>query len=212
MKSFYKEAAPFFVSLALAPLLIGLISSYSLGLGIISFLIGLPMLAVTLLVGSAVWLTRGVNRMKEAGSRMEAFQYGAASPLMFVSVLLVAWPSLTFGQYVGNLSRLAVNYPHYERIIGKAQQQRTADGYVNDDGVEYSVDLGPPVRVAFNPAGMLDNWSAIIFDPTGEMLKADGFDPKTGKFHAPDRITKLFGGALVKCRRLWGDFLTCSFT
>lgn len=78
-------------------------------------------------------------------------------------------------------------------------------------GVGLNVDRGPPLRVAFNPEGMLDNWSGIVFDPTGEVMQADGFDA-SGRFRAPDRITKLFGGDLVSCRRLWGDYYDCSFT
>ena len=42
-------------------------------------------------------------------------------------------------------------------------------------------------------------------------MLADGFDEQ-GRFHAPDRITKIFGGDLVSCRWLWGDYYTCSFT
>lgn len=78
-------------------------------------------------------------------------------------------------------------------------------------GIAYAIDRGPPVRVAFHADGILDNWSAVVFDPTGEMLKADGWDAR-GKFRAPDRITRLFGGDLVACHRLWGDYLKCSFT
>jgi len=105
------------------------------------------------------------------------------------------------------------NQDRYALIIAKARKAHQAEWYAEDAaGVTYSVDMGPPVRVAFEPAGMLDNWSAIIYDPTGEMLLADGFDPETGKFRAPDSITKVFGGDLVSCKRLWGDYLTCSFT
>lgn len=58
---------------------------------------------------------------------------------------------------------------------------------------------------------MLNNWSAIVFDPTGKVTLADGFD-EDGNFSAPARITKLFGGDLVSCRSLWGDYYKCSFT
>lgn len=43
-------------------------------------------------------------------------------------------------------------------------------------------------------------------------MLADGFDPKTGKFVAPDRVTKVFGGDLVSCRHLWSSYYDCSFT
>lgn len=44
------------------------------------------------------------------------------------------------------------------------------------------------------------------------MMQADGFDPATGKFRAPDRVTKLFGGDLVWCRPLWRHYYECGFT
>jgi hypothetical protein len=59
---------------------------------------------------------------------------------------------------------------------------------------------------------MLDNWSGIIYDRTGDVMLAKGFDSTTGKFYAPDKVTKLFGGDLVGWRRLWGSYYSCSFT
>jgi hypothetical protein len=88
---------------------------------------------------------------------------------------------------------------------------RKPEWHAEQGGIIYNVDLGPPVRVAFHPEGMLDNWSGIIFDPTGEVMQADGFDAR-GNFVAPERITKLFGGDLVGCRHLWRDYYRCSFT
>ena len=106
---------------------------------------------------------------------------------------------------------MTINRSHYEPIIEKARVDRNAAWFDEHRGVTYSVDLGPPVRVAFNPEGMLDNWSGIIFDPTGEVMKADGFDA-SGNFRAPEKVTKLFGGDLVSCRHLLDDYYACSFT
>jgi len=212
MRSFYASAAPFFLAVAIVPFLVGITHTYLPGLGFFLFLLGLPILAVALLIGSAIWLFRGIRQSREAENRRSAVPTILASPILLCLVILAAWPSLFLGRHVGDLSRLALNYHHYERIIAKARADQKEEWYAEDGGVTYSVDAGPPVRVAFNPAGMLDNWSAIIFDPTGEMLMADGFDPTTGKFRAPDKITKLFYGDLVTCHRLWGNYLSCSFT
>jgi hypothetical protein len=110
------------------------------------------------------------------------------------------------------MSRLLANYGHYQSIIAKIQNSPNPYWYEEDGGITYSVDLGPPIRVAFNPAGFLDNWSGIIYDPTGVVMQARGFDAVTGKFAAPDEITKLFDGDLVSCRHLWGSYYDCSFT
>ena len=76
----------------------------------------------------------------------------------------------------------------------------------------WHADDGPPVRVVFltNP-GFLDNWSGIVFDPTRAVEQARGWDAK-GKFYAPERVTKLFGGDLVGCDRLVGFYYYCGFT
>ena len=110
------------------------------------------------------------------------------------------------------VAELAINHHRYETIIAKARANPVDRSYESANGITYSVDVGPPVRVAFNPEGFLDNWSGVIYDPTGEVMQADGWDPASRKFRAPDRITKIFGGDLVACRHLWGDYYDCSFT
>ncbi len=212
MKSFYATAAPMFVAIVTIPFLVGMISTYLPGPGFLLFLVGFPLWALALLIGTAVWLLRGIRESREAENRTATWAIILTGPMMCGIVLLAAWPALFFGGHVGDLSRLALNHRHYERIVTTARANQKAGWYADDEGVTYSVDIGPPVRVAFHPAGILDNWSAIVFDPTGEMLQADGFDPASGKFRAPDRITKLFGGDLVICRRLWANYLSCSFT
>ena len=130
-----------------------------------------------------------------------------------MAVVLLAWPSFTAGILTGELSRLFINLPRYEAIISKTQTSADQGGsdFRDTRGIRYIVDRGPPVRVAFNPEGLLDNWSGIIFDPTGEVMLADGFD-QDGNFSAPDHVTKLFGGDLVGCRHLWRHYYSCSFT
>jgi len=135
-----------------------------------------------------------------------------AAPVFLACTLALAWPFLAAGSFAGSLSRLLVNRGHYEAIIKKVQLDPRPEWFKEDGNITYSVDVGPPVRVAFNPAGMLDNWSGIIYDSTGEVMLARGFDPESGRFFAPDRITKLFNGDLVSCRHLWGEYYDCSFT
>lgn len=165
-----------------------------------------------LLVGG-IW--RSISGVKLAGQTANARERVGlvlVAPIGMALVVLLSLPLLSAGNYTGNLARLAFNMGHYEAIISKARASHKPDWYAVDRGVTYSVDVGPPVRVAFNPAGFLDNWSGIIFDPTGDVIMAHGFDSRSGRFRAPDRVTKLFGGDLVSCRRLWRDYYDCSFT
>jgi hypothetical protein len=198
-----------FVSL---PFILSVINAWSGGLGFVLFLFGVPAALIVLAVFSVIWLIGGV---KVAGLRPKRSEKVAAIlfvPICLTALYFVSRPLLLAGTYVGTASRLAINRGRYDDIIDKVRAKPVAANYAEASGVTYSVDVGPPVRVAFNPDGILDNWSGIIFDPTDEVMLADGFDPKTGKFSAPDRITKLFGGDLVECWPLWGHYYRCSFT
>ena len=137
--------------------------------------------------------------------------YGA--PPALATALVFASPSvLSAGRRAGDLSQLLINGAKYRAIIGQARMQQNDSGYLTDHGITYLIDSGPPVRVAFNPGGLLDNWTAILYDPSGLVMQANGFDRKTGRVAAPDGVTKVFGGDLIGCDPLWGDYYRCSFT
>jgi hypothetical protein len=125
-------------------------------------------------------------------------------------------PACRAGIHSGSWLRLMLNRPHYERIIaglrGGERPPPPGAALAREGGIAYEVDPGPPLRVAFDPDGLLEVWTAIVFDPSGAVALADGFDPATGRFAAPDRVTRLFGGDLVRCRRLARDYYLCTFT
>ncbi len=212
MRDYLRRVARFFGLIAAVPFLIAFIGAWSAGLGFFLFIIGIPAAFLVLVVGSATWIVRSYQHGKEFNVTRDRIVVYAAAPTLLVITICLSWPSLALGSYTGTMSRLMLNRGNYEAIIAKVRSNPKPAWFHDDDGVTYSVDLGPPIRVAFNPAGMLDNWSGIIYDPTGDVMLADGFDPKTGKFVAPDKVTKLFHGDLVSCRWLWGDYYDCSFT
>lgn len=211
-----RRCVRFFAITLASPFLIGLVSAWTATLGFLLFLIGSPVLIGVLLVGSILYSVAGVKASRQTVTARGRFINALAAPIMLVITLALAWPSLSAGGFVGTWARLMMNKRHYEAIIAKAEKRHRSSGTTSsleeDGGTEYIVDTGPPVRVAFNPQGMLDNWSGIIFDPTGEVMLAKGFDPITGRFAAPERVTKLFDGDLVRCRKLWANFYDCSFT
>jgi len=212
MRAYVKWSVVFFALIAIIPLVIGLIGAFEAWLGFVFLLFGVPVVLLTLLIGGVVFLVHGIRVASELPQMRERVSVVLLSPALVAATIVLALPLLWVGQHVGNLARLAINRDHYEAIIAEARLVQKAAWFEDHDGVTYSVDLGPPVRVAFNPAGMLDNWSGIIFDTTGDVMLADGFDPKTGKFIVPERVTMLFGGDLVGCRHLWDDYYSCSFT
>ena len=216
MTDYLKRAGRFFLILGSVPPLIGFIAAWFAGLGFILVLFGFPAAALILIVGSIVFAVRGIRlaRAMDGGWR-DKLLVGFATPIMLARTVPIALPLLRTGPYTGTWTRLFANPAHYERIIAAAQRERGNGSYSefrDDHGVTYIVDYGPPVRVAFNPEGMLDNWSGIIYDPSHQVELAKGFDPVSGKFYAPERVTKIFGGDLVACRRLYGDYYDCSFT
>lgn len=207
-----KRTVRFFALIALVPLIVAFVGSWSAGAGFLLFILCIPVALVTLLVGAVLALVRGAKIDLPTGRQRERVLAVGIVPALLAVTLAVGLPLLITGRFVGSFTRLAVNYAHYEDIIDKARKADRSQWYADDGGVTYSTDLGPPVRVAFNPAGMLDNWTGIIYDPTGEVMLARGFDAKSGIFYAPDRVTKLFEGDLVDCRHLWGHYYDCSFT
>ena len=202
----------FFALMALIPFAVGLIDAWNAGLGFFLLIFGGGAAVLILLTLSFYKFWQGIRVAGQCGKFLPQIIAVVVTPILVVAWFGAALPILWAGEYMGNLSRLAVNETNYRDIVNIAQTRRKADWYTEHDGITYSVDIGPPVRIAFNPAGMLNNWSAIIFDPTGDVMLANGFDSKNGRFYAPERVTKLFGGNLVRCRSLWGDYYTCSFT
>jgi hypothetical protein len=212
MANYLKRLGTRFALLAAIPAIVGFVSSWSAGLGFLLFIFAIPAAVLILLTYGLVSFVKGVQLGRQVETAREKTLVIAAAPVGLACTLALAWPLLGAGSFGGSLSRLLMNQRQYEAIIRKAQSHPRPDWFAKDEGVTYSVDVGPPVRVAFNPAGMLDNWSGIIYDPTGDIMLAKGFDPKSGQFFAPDRITKLFNGDLVGCRHLWGSYYDCSFT
>lgn len=194
--------------------LIGVIVAWNKGIGFLLLLLAIVAIPVVLLLSGAILSFRGVRlaiaTQMPIGRKV---LLSAATPVMLIIAVTVAWPALAGGNFFGTAMRLFANQSLYEAIIETERRAASSrsTGYRTFNGVTYAVDHGPPLRVAFNPEGMLDNWSGIIFDPTHQVMLADGMD-RDGRFRAPPHVTELFGGDLVSCRHLWGDYFHCGFT
>lgn len=184
--------------------------------GFLLFLSGMaivPVMTVIIAVIGAHQLWHALNGRLGRGAR--AFATIGLLAAALTSIVAVV-PVIRLGTWLGDETLLIAYRAHYHAIIAAVRRgtsdQAAYGAWRHDGAVTYVADAAPPRRVAFEPSGMLDNWSGIIWDPTHEVMKANGFDPHTGRFRAPERITKLFGGDLVGCRRLGGDWFDCSFT
>jgi hypothetical protein len=149
--------------------------------------------------------------------RLGAEIHSAGATFLFLASLAVAWPGLV---RAGDEIRFRWHFERiqsrYEAIVARVSQQpppkeeRHAEG-----GIEYIVDPGPPVRIAFvQPGGILDNWQGIIFDPSGEVMRIGGVGRGPAIQNDPKRqqIWMLFGGGMFRCEHIKGRFYRCWFT
>lgn len=136
---------------------------------------------------------------------------GAPALLGYVWLALL-WTSGHQLNRLGDMLLLAHRAPAYRSVI-EAAQAGTLDRRGEGDGLFHRVDKGPPVRVALDAEGMGDNWSAVVWDPSGIVRTARGWDrDRAGDYTASPAAQELFGGDLVACRRLWGHYHRCHFT
>ena len=204
----------------------------TLGIGVTVFVVGLvtgsfssTFLFLILLLGTAVvgvvgvlfliLFVQGVSLARRHDiSWQRKLVAVVASPVLLSALVFTSLPILWSGAYVGVYGKLLLNHSEYELIVRQNNVQiggEPIQSLSTENGIEYEIDSGPPVRFAFEPDGILDNWSGIVYDPSGDVMLADGFDSK-GKFRAPDRVTKLFGGDLVSCSHFFGHYYKCGFT
>ncbi|MBK5263661.1 MAG: hypothetical protein JJE34_00295 [Alphaproteobacteria bacterium] len=216
MRDYLKYSALLFLAVLGALVIIGFIGSWSAPILFLLALLGLPLIATLGLGIGLLLIVRGVKFVRTGDLSLRNRVVAVLIVPILLSIAAVcSLPALWLGSFTGMWVKFLTNYSRYEAIIAKAEVDKS-DGqyseYLTDDGVTYVIDYGPPIRVAFNPEGILDNWAGIIFDPTGEVMRADGFDPVTGAFHASDSVTKLFGGDLISCHHMWDSYYKCSFT
>lgn len=134
------------------------------------------------------------------------------APGALLGAVVLVLPAYWLGSGMSDHATLLVMQSRFDADIRAVRDGRDpCSGRSGDDLICYA-ERGPPARMAWvTHPGFLDNWSGIVFDPTGIVMQADGWDAK-GKWRAPDTVTKLFEGDLVSCRHLRGDYYVCSFT
>ena len=100
---------------------------------------------------------------------------------------------------------------HYENRLKEVQAILANGGKPAD----CQVDQGPPVRVAFYwQRGVIDNWVGLVYDPTAEVMKANGFKRDWSNWGDPrlKTVKGLFGGDLLRAKRVGKDWYLCWFT
>ena len=115
--------------------------------------------------------------------------------------------------------RFSRMHPTYDRIVTETLRRPPPDTgqvpwtHLEHGGADYTVDFGPPLRIAFlQPGGITDNWEGIVYDPSGAVRAATGWKNTAGEFSAPPELVRLFGGDLVACRPVADHYFRCWFT
>jgi hypothetical protein len=159
-------------------------------------------LAGLALLGSLLWKAR-----HKSARRTTLCHVGAV-----IATAVLFAPVASLGGKLTERIRFAWQRPAYDRIVARAQAGKIAAGNRTVEGLDYIVDAGPPVRVAFVwPGGILDNWCGAVHDPSGEVLKVKDLPPWSNEWRHGE-VTGLFGGDMVSCRSLDHMYYLCCFT
>ncbi|MBC8140326.1 MAG: hypothetical protein H7Y38_02665, partial [Armatimonadetes bacterium] len=62
------------------------------------------------------------------------------------------------------------------------------------------------------PGGILDNYTAIIYDPTGAVMQANRYNYSNWDDPAFAKVKRMFGGDLVWAEPFGGGWYRCGFT
>jgi hypothetical protein len=161
----------------------------------------------------AIWgIWGGLSEAWEARSdTRRAAGHAVVSAIVVLVSLLAFWPAIWTTNYVLDWATLLAVQGRMQELASNPPADGLERGILEED-IRYRLDRGPPIRVAYaTDLGFLDNWSAIILDPTDSVAAAHGFRPGGG-YTAPDSVKSLFTGDIVECSRMFGHYYRCSFT
>ncbi|MFA6113413.1 MAG: hypothetical protein WC729_05460 [Sphingomonas sp.] len=207
MADYIKRVCRFFALMALVPLCVGFIGPWSEAMGILA----IPAALIALTAGTIFWLRRGASLSRREGIRREGGLALGLAPVLLLMFFIAFLPLLAAGNFLGGFTRLTVNRDRYEAIVAQARKTPETAIFRKYRGVNYATDSGPPVRVLFNPEGARGFAGAIVYDPTGDVMLAKGWDDTSKNFIGPEGVTGLFTGGLIGCRHLSGNYYTCWF-
>ncbi|WP_337661231.1 hypothetical protein [Erythrobacter sp. Alg231-14] len=192
-------------------LAIGFVGSSSVGVGFLLFVIVLPITGIAVAGLTVLYFIRSLELLRN--SKSTPFRAGllVSAPAAFVVLVMLAGPLFFAGKEIGTHALLLTEQDQYEAIIANVHANPTQVSFAKVDRITYSVDLGPPIRIAFNPDGYLGSWSGIVHDPSGEVMLINAIDEESGQSTAQERIRNVFEGVLVECRHLKGDYYRCFF-
>ena len=127
-------------------------------------------------------------------------------------ILLIASGILFFftsGFRVGRFVLFQIRKDRYETLLREVETTRKiCEG-------EGAIDNGPPLRYVFYwERGVSDNWVGLVYDPSGEVMKANQFKSDWSNWDAPElqEVKSLFGGDMLDSEHVEGPWYICWFT
>jgi len=178
------------------------------GITLAMLLVPITLLAsLALTITITVQMTRHWSRAKRLIALLLAFLGALAVPVLLI---VLGWSAAAEAAYHG---WLAWHRPAFERIValmeaGKLQPRRVGF-WETYEGVDFIAGRGQPLRIAFPvPGGVRGNVTLIVYDPTGRVLEASGWDDE-GFLRTPRDIRRLFFHNLVKCEPYEAPFYEC---
>ena len=150
----------------------------SLRVGVAGLIVGIQLL----------WQMRDQDRRGAASRR--------AVVMIAVAVLFV--PAAQAGNRLTEYLRFLHERPQYQRVVATVTTRASIGAARSDRELDYIVDTGPPVRVAFpSPGRSSDTWCGVVFDPSAEVMQA-------GKLHWSIR-----GRRVTSCRMIDQPYYIC---
>ncbi|MBW3625153.1 MAG: hypothetical protein KY468_17285 [Armatimonadetes bacterium] len=110
--------------------------------------------------------------------------------------------------------RARLKADHYEPMVAQFRGYREK-GREYIGGQECMINPGPPLRVAFvQPGGFSDNYWAIVYDPTGMVMKAEATWEAQHFSNDPNLPSTLglFEEPMIGAVHLKGPWYLCRFT
>ena len=170
-------------------------------------MVALPVGGLVLLAMFAI-LARDGWRLGSARADGSGWLVRGAAPLALVLAIasLVFIPPVFSGLHRQHL--LSENLPLFDDAM---RRDATRITLTNGEQIVASPENGG--RYYFSLGGLADNHQGFVHDPTGQVAQARGWaDGEAGRFTAPEEVRRLFGGDMLECEPVSGDWFYCTFT
>jgi hypothetical protein len=192
---------------------------------LLMFLMPLPFMWVDIMVGFLFiglytlcllslfgWWLAIVVRQVRARQKPRLWPRLSLCIIGLIAAICLAPTMLSLGQGVTRYARIEYSKPNYLEIVRGVEAGHlvsdsafTGSGEFANQRFVVEEILGKRLIGFTLPGGLLDNWSAIVYDPSGILKQTQGS-------FVPDNFISLFGGTLVSCDHAYGPWWSCGFT